>query len=83
MNNLKYILKICYDYSNNIQWMAFYIDGKKMIENFKLEKEVLIKIFKPDSEIRDFSMYEPSTPLIYHLFPATEEFDYLNDNSQD
>ena len=79
MANLKYMLKICYAYNNEIQWMAFYIDGKKKLENFTLDKSVLKKVYKVKSEIRDISLYEEGAPYIYQLFPETEDFSFINE----
>jgi hypothetical protein len=76
---MKYIIKTAYCGEDTV-WEAFYLDGVKQIEGVSLQRECLARIFKPEQDIVENTVYECDLEDNIELsFPEREDFSYLLD----
>jgi hypothetical protein len=77
------VLKTAKNFRNNVIWQALYINGKKKIENFKLDTEKVVEAFNcEDDTLIKITIHENKKSKIYQLFPEYDTFQNLRINEE-
>jgi len=79
-DDVQAVLKSAKNYQNQTLWEAFYINGEKVLENFFLDENALLKAFKLDNvKIIKLPIYEKDVDNYLRYFPDSENFSHLFD----